>query len=45
MVDKKQFIQEKLKVYGTKKKGVKTFQIQRRMSTSGNPQKHMIQQK
>lgn len=41
----KQFIQAKLKVYGTKKKDVKSLQIQRRMSTSGNPQKHMIQNK
>jgi len=40
----KQFIQDKLKVYGTKKKDVKSLQIQRRMSTSGNPQKHWVQQ-
>jgi hypothetical protein len=39
----KQFIQKKLTVYGTKKQtDIKTCQIQRRMSTSGKPQKNMI---
>ena len=40
----KEFIKKKLAVYGTKKGDVKKCKVQRRMSTSGNPQKHMIQQ-